>query len=248
MRYITELELRELFADGFPASYTPPSGARLTPAARQYLGEHGLYREDGAEGCGYAPAVGGAAIHAAPFYGDPCPPGGCPTASPPGQKPEYMTHLTRTQMTCKTDPRIELRGRLDSLEAEIILCQTEAPAAFQAPLEDALRLVRMALASDVKEERLPDWRLDGMTAQQVHHASHHPEALGYTGHIVPSAAQGRFPALLNRLRTQTRECELCAMRAYWHGDRLERGDLILTLNRLSSYFYVLQLRAAADKR
>lgn len=230
MRFITERELREQFASGAPSSYEVPADARLTPAARQYLMDLRLYRIGAGGTCAPSSPVSPAR-----------------SSAPSGPKPEHMTHLTRTELVCKAHPRIELRGKLDSLEAELLLTQIEAPDGFAAPLTDAMRLIRLVLASDVKEEALADWQLDGMTAEQIHRASHHPEEFGYPGHIQPSAAQGRFPALLNRLRTMTRECELCAVRAYWTDGTLARGDLVLALNRLSSYFYVLQLRAAAGK-
>ena len=51
-------------------------------------------------------------------------------------------------------------------------------------------------------------------------------------------------AQLNRLRTLVRETEISAVAAYREGERLAHEDCVLALNRLSSYFYVLQLRAA----
>ncbi|MEG0741659.1 MAG: hypothetical protein RR301_06325 [Clostridia bacterium] len=246
MRYITESELRASFSHGVPASYEMPADAKLTPAARQYLMDLRLYRVGAQGGANESalPNERATALHASKGeHGE-----GLSAKARVGQKPEHMTHLTSTRLVCKAHPRIELRGRLDALEAELLLVQLEAPAVFAAPLEDALELVRQTLAADVKERPIPDWQLDGLTAEQIHRASHHPEEFGYPGHIQPSVAQGRFPALLNRLRTMTRECELCAVRAYLReNDTLERGDVVLTLNRLSSYFYVLQLRAAAGK-
>lgn len=231
MRFITEAELRDAFASGTPQHYDVPKDARLTPAARQYLMDLRLYCTDG--GTGFLQAS----------------PAACETASAAVmEKPEHMTHLTRTELVCKAHPRIVLRGKLDSLEGELLLVQTEAPAEFLTPLENAMQLIRRILAADVKGEQLADWRLDGMSPEQIHRASHHPEEFGFSGHIQLSVAQGRFAALLNRLRTQTRECELCAVLAYQHDDLIDRGDLVLALNRLSSYFYVLQLRAAQQRK
>ena len=101
MRYITEQELRDAFSKGVPAHYEVPREARLTPAARQYLIDNRLYRQ---------PASGES--------------GPIRTAST--IKPEHMTNLDATRLVAKTHPRIALRGKLDSLEADILLVQTTA--------------------------------------------------------------------------------------------------------------------------
>ena len=71
-----------------------------------------------------------------------------------------------------------------------------------------------------------------------------PEEFGFPGHILLSSEHGLLAAQMNRLRTMAREAELAAIQAFWDGQRLTREDLVTALNRLSSYFYVLQLRAA----
>ncbi len=218
MRYITERELRDQFAGGVPARYEVPDGAKLTPAARQYLMDLRLFRH---------PAQEKATVRAG------------------GKKPEHMTNLNARELVCKTHPQIVLRGRLDSLECDILLLQVTCPEAWRAPLADALQLVRQIMAAEVRDQPLPAWTLDGMDAEQVHRCSHHPEEFGYPGHLLPAPEQGLLAAQLNRLRAQTRETELAAVRAFWDGQKLAHEDCVLALNRLSSYFYVLQLRAAA---
>ena len=108
----------------------------------------------------------------------------------------------------------------------------------------ALRLTRAVLAAEVKEAPLPPWTLDGMGPEEVHRCSHHPEEFGFPGHILPAPEHGLLAARLNRLRALTRETELAAVQAFWDGQSVRREDIVLALNRLSSYFYVLQLRAA----
>ena len=46
-----------------------------------------------------------------------------PDGSTLTQKPEHMTHLYGDVLVRKTHPRIEFRGKVDLLEAEIMLCQ-----------------------------------------------------------------------------------------------------------------------------
>lgn len=224
MRYITEQELRDLFASGIPAHYTLPADAKLTPAARQYLMDLRLYRSACASRCKLPPDL---------------------------EKPEDMTHLDAVTLVRKDDPRIVLRGKLDSLEADILCVQITAQKAgmhwLVSHLGDALRLVRQVLAADFKGEPLGDWQLGGLTPEAVHEASHHPKRFLPEGHVLPDVSQGKMAALLNKLRTSVRETEVQAVAAYAK-EAVPRTDLIMALNRLSSYFYVLQLETIATKR
>ena len=43
------------------------------------------------------------------------------------EKPEHMTHLNAQVLVPKTHPRIAFRGAMDSLEAELLLCQLNHP-------------------------------------------------------------------------------------------------------------------------
>ena len=221
MRYITEAELREQFSCGLPASYELPSGCMLTPSARQYLMDLKLYQQGtGRQG---------------------------PQAAHGSSKPEHMTHLNSRELVSKAHPAIALRGKLDTLEAEILILMITCPPSFSGPLRDALQLAKEVLAADVKDSPLPPWTLDGMTAEEVRSSSHHPERFGLSGHILPAPEQGLFAAQLNRLRALARETELAAIAARRQKDCIRHEDALLALNRLSSYFYVLQLRAAQQK-
>ncbi len=228
MRYITESDLREQFAQGLPERYDLPPDAKLTPAARQFLIDRRLLPLEG----GARPALVSVARS--------------------GKKPENKTHLDAHTLVRKDHPRIVLRGLLDALQADILLAQVVALQRGQSDcahwLEDALVLTRHALACDVKQTPLPPWSLDGMTEADVHDASHHPERILPSGHAMPAAADGELAARMNQLRTRARQAEIQAVAAY--GD--QRGgcgeSLVLALNRLSSYFYVLQLREIAAAR
>lgn len=216
MRYITEQELRDAFAQELPARYSPPVDARLTPAARQYLMDLRLY-------------------HAPPVHKS-------------TQKPEAMTHLNAQELVRKDDARIVLRGKLDSLAADILCAQTAAlrlgcPATVDG-LEDALGLVRSILACDFRQAPLPEWTLGGLCPDEVRSASHNPRQYLPEGHVPPTAGQGEVAALLNRLRAVAREVEVQAVATYAHCLGASE-DRVLALNRLSSYFYILQLQAIA---
>ena len=219
MRYITEQELRETFAQGIPDHYTAPADARLTPSARQYLRDLRLYQQTPAKPC--------------------------------GAKPEEMTHLNASELVRKDDPRIVFRGKLDSLEA-YILCAQVAALRYGLPviadqLEETLCLVRNVLACDFKHAPLGDWTLGGLSASTLREVSHNPKRFLAEGHVLPQASQGEMAALLNRLRTIARETEAQAVATYTGYPPL-REDIITALNRLSSFFYILQLQTIAAQR
>ena len=219
MLYITEADLRAQFAGGAPESYAPPPGARLTPAARQYLQDLKLF-----------------------CYAEPD-----RTEAPPeparstGSKPEQHTHLNAHALVRKDDARIALRGQIDLLEAEILVTQTACARLnrpeFIRPLQDALELARRVLGYANRGDEYVRRRA----------ASHDPRRYTGGGHVLPDAAQGELPALLNRLRACVRRVEVQAVATFGGKsdtpERCDRLDLIEALNRLSSYFYVLQLQA-----
>ena len=162
-------------------------------------------------------------------------------------KPENVTHFTGSTLVSKNHPRIVFRGKLDTLQSETLLVMCEAAQWLKLALEDVLRLLRRILAAEFKGEPLGEWKLDGMDAEQVHWASHHPEQFGYPNHILPDAKNHVISLKINRLRTLAREAEICAVAAFEDKGTLIREDLVKSLNRLSSFLYVLQLRTNAIK-
>ena len=76
------------------------------------------------------------------------------------EKPEDMTHLNGDTLVPKTHPRIIFRGKVDRLEAEVLLCQLKMPH-LQAKLQEILDLSRMFLRCDVLEEPIVVCRATG---------------------------------------------------------------------------------------
>ena len=73
------------------------------------------------------------------------------------EKPEHMTHLNAQLLVCKNHPRILFRGKLDTLEAELILCQLTDPA-LAKPVGEVLDLARkmgVDAAVNTAKEDLP---------------------------------------------------------------------------------------------
>ena len=60
------------------------------------------------------------------------------------EKPEQMTHLHGNVLVPKTHPRIAFRGAMDSLEAELVLCQLRCET-WRKELGEILALARMLI-------------------------------------------------------------------------------------------------------
>ncbi len=161
-------------------------------------------------------------------------------------KPEDMTNLNAHVLVKKAHPRITLRGQIDAFEGELIclMCLVDEMGRgdLVARLEEVLNLARQILASEVKETPLPPFTLFGMTEAELRENSHHPEKSVGIPHTMPNYRMGKLCAGLNHLRAKSREVELCAVRAFENGERI---DLIRALNRISSAIYILYCKEVA---
>lgn len=164
------------------------------------------------------------------------------------EKPEHMTHLNGEVLVSKTHPRIRFRGKMDTLEAELILCQL-VPGAPEGALGEILDLSRKILRCDVLEEPLRQDTLCGLTQDEQRGRSHMPQDYYGQPHFMPQASDGSVIAGLNRARCFAREAELAAVEAF--SDRegnLLREDIPKALNRMSSMLYLLMIQEKAKLR
>ncbi len=164
------------------------------------------------------------------------------------EKPEHMTHLNGEVLVPKTYPRIRFRGKMDTLEAELILCQL-VPGAPEGALGEILDLSRKILRCDVLEEPLRQDTLCGLTQEEQRGRSHMPQDYYGQPHFMPQASDGSVIAGLNRARCFAREAELAAVEAF--SDRegnLLREDIPKALNRMSSMLYLLMIQEKAKLR
>ena len=159
-----------------------------------------------------------------------------------------MTHLNGEVLALKTHPRIRFRGKMDTLEAELILCQL-VPGAPEAALGEILTLARKILRCDVLDEPLIWDTLCGLSEQEQRERSHMPQDYYGQPHFMPQASDGSVIAGLNRARCSAREAELAAVEAF--SDRegnLLREDIPKALNRMSSMLYLLMIQEKAKSR
>lgn len=164
------------------------------------------------------------------------------------EKPEHMTHLNGEVLVLKTHPRIRFRGKMDTLEAELILCQ-RIPGAPEGALGEILTLARKILRCDVLGEPLIWDTLCGLSEQEQRTRSHMPQDYYGQPHFMPQASDGPVIAGLNRARCFAREAELAAVEAF--SDRegnLIREDIPKALNRMSSMLYLLMIQEKAKSR
>lgn len=164
------------------------------------------------------------------------------------EKPEHMTHLNGEVLVLKTHPRIRFRGKMDTLEAELILCQL-VPGAPEGALGEILDLSRKILRCDVLEEPLRQDTLCGLTQAEQRERSHMPQDYYGQPHFMPQASDGSVIAGLNRARCFAREAELAAVEAFSNRDgNLIREDIPKALNRMSSMLYLLMIQEKAKLR
>lgn len=240
-KLLTDVELRARWSRDRQTVCCVEEGTILTPAARDFLREHNIelrFTQKGAPAVMTATAIptqGGEAL-----YID------AATGARLDRKPEDMTHLRGNLLVPKTHLRIELRGRLDSLMACLLEVQLSALEENQPEivrdLDQVMGYVRSILGSEVKDEPLEEIALLGMDSSRLRYASHHvKETLGID-HPVPNYRMGRMCVSLNRLRTQVREVELAAIRAFDGEGGCARPDIVEGLNRLSSCVYIIFCR------
>jgi len=276
---VTESDLREqLGTPCRGAVLRVPAGARLTPAADDLvrawdlqLEEHGTASRsapDAARSPGRGPRSEGApaprqpevdrARSGAPWDRPGRFPvvldGELPTCATCGSavrdKPSHLTQLDAQRFAPKTDPRIRLRGRLDTLHALTLVVQARARAdgwdQTAGQLDSIAAYVRELLAAEYQARPPGAIALAGLDEDTIHHASHHPEEAVGLPHLVPDDAHPELLHWLNLLRCQVRETEVLVLDAYPPGSSGDVGaGLSHGVNRLSSAVYVLELQVAA---
>ena len=153
------------------------------------------------------------------------------------EKPEHMTHLNGDVLVPKTHPRIAFRGAMDTLEAELLLCQLAVPE-FRQELAEILELARKLLRWEVLGEPAQEGKLCGLSQEELRSRSHRPQDFYGQPHFMPQVTDGAQVLQLNRVRCAARHAELQAVAAI-----PEREDILRALNRMSSMLYILMIQA-----
>ena len=249
LKAITEDFLRLELRNAQPETYYVPEGKILTPAAREYLQQRKIKIAKGeppeatpaepAAPAAPAPAAAPAAA-AAPTakYRD------HETGAFYMEKPEHMTQLFGNELVTKNHPRILFRGKLDSLQAMVVLDQALIAADGNQKLVDDLGSIldnlREMMRCDVLDETYCRQTIIGLTHQELRERSHNPQKFfGIKQMLLPDYTMGRDYALLNQLRAAIRETEVAAATAFLTGSKCTRPDIMEELNRLSSALHIM---------
>lgn len=159
------------------------------------------------------------------------------------EKPEHLTHLNGDTLVHKTHPRIAFRGAMDTLEAELMLCQLALREPMKKQLQEVLDFARYLLRCDVLEEKVERETLCGLDEQQLRSHSHRPQDFYGQPHFMPEVTDGEEILRLNRCRCAAREAELKAVAAFTDREgNPTRIDLLRAMNRLSSMIYILMIK------
>ena len=163
------------------------------------------------------------------------------------EKPEHMTHLDAQILVPKNHPRILFRGKMDTLEAELILCQLAAERLI-TPVGEILELARRLIRCDVLNEPVPEGKLCGLTGDEQRRRSHFPQDYYGQPHFMPGVGDGDVIARLNRARCAAREAELAGVTAFCDREgNPTRPDILRSLNRMSSMLYLLMIQEKSKK-
>ena len=247
---VTEAELRDqLRRPVAGAKVTVAAGARLSPAARDFVKQFALVlvEEGGAEGqtrdwdhdAVFPVALSGEAPRCTQ----------CGTGVT--RKPSALTQLNASHYAPKTHPRIKLRGRIDSLHARVLWLQRLAyeagEEALVADLASLAAYCRELISAEYNERPVADLRLAGLDPDTMHRATHDPRSTLGVEHLTLDHHDDELQHLLNLARTESREIEILALETF-PSPHVHGATICHALNRVSSAFYYLQLRRAAVLR
>ena len=232
VKAITEDFLRVELRNTQPEVYYIPEGKILTPAAREYLQQRKIKVAAGGSRRSCAPEP------PKPKYVD------YETGAYYMEKPEHMTQLFGNVLVAKDHPRIHFRGKLDSLQALVVLDQVQiAEGGCQKLVDDLgniLGVLREMMRCDVLDEAFKNETIIGLTHAELRERSHNPQKFfGVQYMQLPDYTMGRDYALLNQLRAAVRETEVAATEAFRVGNKYTRKDIIEDLNRLSSAIHIM---------
>lgn len=280
MNVITEAYLRDIMKENRPEVFYVPEGSLLSPSARDYLNQYKIKIEKQEPGAAEkeisekkasvkeAEKELGVKEPAVKFEipgersteknADSCHNQNAAyvdyaTGAFFTSKPEHMTQLTGNRLVPKNHLRIVFRGKLDSLQALIILNQTliaknPRRKKLLEDLEDILKILQNIMRCDVLDEPFTIERIIGLTHAELREHSHNPmKYYNIRQMIMPHYTMGEEYAILNQIRTAIRECEISAVNAYQIGNEYTHQDILEEFNRLSSALHIMMCKHLAGE-
>ncbi len=255
MKVITEAILRDELRNAQPDTYYIPEGKLLSPAAREYLQQRKIKISKNKPNSAASPEPVSTPVPEMPTVQ--VAEGIKPkfvdyvTGAYYIEKPEHMTHLYGNVLVPKNHPRILFRGKLDSLQALVVLNQAiiaegNCNEQLLRDLSNILGVLREMMRCDVLDEEFRNEYIIGLSHAELRERSHDPMKFYKVKQMVlPDYTMGKEYALLNQLRTAVRECETSAASAFHIGGKYTRKDIIEELNRLSSALHIMMCKYLA---
>ncbi|SIQ58638.1 ethanolamine utilization cobalamin adenosyltransferase [Alkalispirochaeta americana] len=161
------------------------------------------------------------------------------------EKPEHMTQVDAERFDAKNSPRIRFRGKMDSLNAWVMLTASRARTAGYPKLVEHLATVaaycREIMSAEYNLRPVAPIQVAGFDEAALRKATHDPQKELGVPHLAPAVEDAELLHWLNVLRTQVRETELVALDAFPPGSSRELPELAVAVNRLSSAVYLLEL-------
>ena len=157
-----------------------------------------------------------------------------------------MTQLNAEMFAPKSNDRIRLRGKLDTLQALCLLVGAMAREQEDAKtanlLETLAAYCREMMSAEYNERPVQPLTIDGLDEGSLRKTTHDPEAALGVPHLTPNTQDSPLLLWLYFLRTQARETELVAIDCF-SGDAYGRDifGLVQALNRMSSAVYYLEI-------
>ncbi|WP_206459834.1 ATP-binding protein [Anaerovorax sp. IOR16] len=250
MKVITEAILRDELRNKEPEIYYIPEGKILSPAGREYLQQRKIkIAPKGAEPKQNEKSVSGSMKQTPeplkPNYVD------FESGAYYIDKPEHMCQLYDNVLVVKNHARIYFRGKLDSIQSQIVLDQAmlaESGAAqnLLKDLDGILSVLQEIMRCDVLNEGFYNDTIIGLSHKELRDQSHNPmKYFKIKQMVLPSYQMGSRYAILNRLRSSIREVEVAAAMAFMENRKCSRTDIIEALNRLSSALHIMMCRYLA---
>lgn len=253
---VTEAALREqLRRPRHGAHVSVPAGAVLSPSARDFVAQWDLQLDEGVPGTAPTSSPDDRPDWDTPsaFTFDVDAQPRCTTCgSEVTHKPDHLTQLDACHMGPKTHPRIVLRGRLDTLQAAVLLAGRAARDAG-APgtaehLDQLAAYVRELLAAEYQQRPAAAPSLAGLDDDALHGATHDPRGALGVDHLTPASTDPAVVLWCNWVRTLSREAELAALAAFPNPHDPAGSSVVHGCNRLSSAAYWIALSHVASSR
>ena len=156
------------------------------------------------------------------------------------------------QLVVKNHKRIVLRGKIDLLLANVISQLQQYKKSGQdevaKDLREILDWVRAIQRAEILEEPIPSLTFMGFDEATQKAMSHDPKRYFGTPHLFGIDENTHEVAVaMNVLRAEARSIELAAVDAFYKPKEVQRPDLLLAFNRLSSCIYLMMLKAVSGK-